>query len=302
MGNARWSSTDWDQHVRSTATQSRTQIFKNEQLLDEFDPAKIAFRESRDSALNPQSTPIIIGSDVTGSMGSLAEVLIRKGIGVAVEEILRRKPVSDPHIMSMAIGDHESDQAPLQVTQFEADLTIAEQLARLWLEGNGGGNGGESYMLAWYFAGMRTRTDSFEKRGKKGYLFTVGDEPPHKTLPASEIKRIFGVDGESTTAADLLTLASRYYEVFHLVLHEGGRTHYPRALPEWRTLLGERALVLTDHTKLAEVIVSTIEVLEGRNKDSVVGSWSGDTSLVVANAIGALQTSQGGSGSGLVRF
>ena len=79
--------------------------------------------------------------------------------------------------MAMAIGDAECDRAPLQVTQFEADIRLADQLRELWIEGGGGGNRGESYHLPWAFAAMRTSTDCFERRGRKGYLFTIGDEP-----------------------------------------------------------------------------------------------------------------------------
>ena len=49
--------------------------------------------------------------------------------------------------------------------------------------------------------------------------------------------------------------------------------------------MGQRVIWLEDHTKLSETIVSIIEVIGGRDKDDVVKSWSGDTSLVVANAI-----------------
>ena len=82
--------------------------------------------------------------------------------GIMVEEILARKPVSDPHILCMGIGDVLCDQAPLQVTQFEADIRIAEQLEKLWLEKGGGGNSCESYNLPWYFAAMHTAIDCFE--------------------------------------------------------------------------------------------------------------------------------------------
>jgi hypothetical protein len=65
-------------------------------------------------------------------------------------------------------------------------------------------------------------------------------------------------------------------------------------------VLGERALLLTDHTKLAEVIVSTIQVVEGANVDHVADSWDGSTAVVVRDAIRSLTTTPGGGG-GVVR-
>jgi len=101
---------------------------------DDYDPGRIAMRESRDSDENPEAIPIIIGIDITGSMGVLAEELVIRGLNETFTALLNRKPVSDPHVMAMAIGDAYCDAAPLQVTQFEADLRIFEQLRQLWLE------------------------------------------------------------------------------------------------------------------------------------------------------------------------
>src|SRR5262249_27189007 len=150
---------------------SREEVFGARRLDPNFDPARIRTRESRDSADNPQSTPIILASDVTGSMGFIAHELMQNGLNTLATEIYERRPVTDPHVMVMAVGDARVDAAPLQVTQFEADIRIADQVRRLWLEGGGGGNGGESYSAAHAFAGLRTDVDCMRQRGKKGYLF-----------------------------------------------------------------------------------------------------------------------------------
>ena len=84
--------------------------------------------------------------------------------------------------MVAAVGDAYTDQAPLQCTQFEADISLASQIRSLWLEGNGGGNNGESYSAAHLLAALKTSTDSFERHGRKGYLFTIGDEPIHNGM------------------------------------------------------------------------------------------------------------------------
>jgi hypothetical protein len=191
------------------------------------------------------------------------------------------------------------------VTQFEADIRIADQLKMIWLEKGGGGNNHEGYHLPWYFAAQHTQIDCFEKRNKKGYLFTVGDEEPPEELLAQHAKRIFGNSLQrDLSVGELLTLVSRMYHVFHVVVEEGNhaRAHLPGVLKKWNALLGQRVLRLKDYRRLAEVVVSAIEVNEGRDRDTVAKSWSGDTSVVVAHALGTLPASRTRSLFGLVRF
>lgn len=300
MGTARWNPSDWSAYAASTSRKPTDAVFASRSLDRDLNPLGVVARDSRDSDLNPESNAIIVGLDVTGSMGMIADALARKGLGTMVEEILARKPVTDPHIMCMGIGDVLYDRAPLQTTQFEADIRIARQLERLWLEKGGGGNACESYNLPWYFAAMHTSIDCFEKRNKKGYLFTVGDEEPPRDLPAKAIARFIGDRVQRDfDSRELLTMVSHMYHVFHVIVEEGSHArHNPRGVRNaWTHLLGQRVIGLSDHTKLAEVIVSAIEVNEGRDRDRVIGSWSGKTAMVVQRAVGSL-----GSGVGMVRF
>ncbi|HVZ40009.1 MAG TPA: hypothetical protein VHI13_12085 [Candidatus Kapabacteria bacterium] len=298
MGSSRWSAADWAAYTAQTSTQTRGQIFSRSTIHPDLDPLNIRVRESVDSDANPASTPIILAVDETGSMGILAEIIIRSGLGTIMEEIYDRKPVSDPHIMCMGIGDAFSDQAPLQVTQFEADIVLANQLSSIFLEGNGGGNGGESYLLAWYFAAFKTRCDAQTKRHRKGYIFTIGDEAPHPLLTKEQIGHFIGDKAEADmTSAGLLATVSQNWEVFHLIVQPA----YPEAITRWRELLGERSIEVADYNKLAEVIVSTIQVIEGQDAAKVAASWNSDTALVVANAIGSLTKSQAADG-GVVRM
>jgi hypothetical protein len=291
MGNARWDSNDWASYSKTTSSKKIDDIFTKSSIVDDLNPYGVKMRESRDSALNPQATAIIVGLDVTGSMGKIADVMAKEGLGIMVEEILARKPVTDPHIMIAGIGDAYCDRSPLQITQFEADLTIAKQLEQIWLEKGGGGNNFESYNLPWYFAAKHTSIDCFEKRGKKGYLFTVGDEEAPKELLKSHISKIFGdtVERDYSTE-ELLNMVSKMYHVFHIIVEEGSHAsmHMGEVLSSWTDLLGQRVLRLADHTKLAEVVVSAMEVNEGRDVSAVAKSWSGDTSVVVSRAINNL--------------
>ncbi len=307
MGAGRFSPTDWDSFsTTKTVGRSTAAVFTSRGLNENLDPKKIknGIRESRDSTDNPSSTAIIVGLDVTGSMGVIADNIARTGLKTLFTEIYDRRPVSDPHIMFMGIGDVVCDQVPLQVSQFEADIRIADQLTDLYLEGGGGGNACESYTLPWYLAAMHTSIDCFEKRGKKGYLFTIGDEEPPARLSAAELQRVFGSGQSEMSSRDLLDLVSRQYHVFHVIAKEGSHARYAldTVQKKWTDLLGQRALLLDDHTKLSELIVSTIQVVEGETVDDVVKSWHGDTALVVSKALSGFTAMSRSPSSEVVRL
>src|SRR5262249_38463534 len=244
VGNARWSDADWQAHARVAKLKSRSQLFTQSELAPELDPTRIQVRESCDSEANPDSTPIILAVDETGWMGVLAEIIIKQGLGTIMKAIYDRRPVTDPHILCMALGDAYTDTAPLQVTQFEASVEpLTNQVRKLYLEGNGGGNGGESYALAWLFATSKTKCDAF-KRGRKGFLFTIGDEAPHRVVTGEQAKRFAGISVEADiNARSLLESLHDDWQVFHLIV-ETSSTKEQSAVTKWRDLLGERAIVV----------------------------------------------------------
>lgn len=291
MGMGRFSTGDWATYNRDHVDgRSRGEVFGATRIDPRFDPAAFGMRESRDSEFNPDATPIILASDVTGSMGMIAHELMRNGLVTLTSEIYDRKPVPDPHIMVAAVGDAYTDRAPLQATQFEADISLASQIRGLWLEGNGGGNNGESYSAAHLLAAFKTATDCFDRHGRKGYLFTIGDEPVHNGLTRQQIARIFGVEASrGMSALECLRAAERTYHVFHIVIREGyAASRLDAVLDSWLPILPERTLVLDDVRRIAELVVSTIEINEGRDPADVAGSWKGGAGAVVARALGNL--------------
>lgn len=292
MGYGSFTSKDWNNYTATrgiTRNSTHTSIYRSRSMKDSLNPMGVKYRESCDSNDHPNSTPIILGLDVTGSMGDLAATIAKESLHTLMTELYDKQPVSDPHVMFMAIGDAYCDSAPLQVSQFEADIRIAEQLTDIYFEGCGGGNGGESYLLAWYFAARHTKIDSFEKHGRKGFLFTIGDEPNHNKLTVDQVKRIFGDDIEADLTADeLLTEVSRQYEVFHLVVKDGEYRY--GSVAKWKRLLSERAMEVTDYRKIPEIIESTLEILNGKDVATVTAQWDGNTSMVVKNAVKDLTT------------
>lgn len=294
MGHGSYTSTDWAklQSSRNINADSKVgDLYQSRGMKEVYDPSKMKVRESRDSKDNPLSTAIIVGLDVTGSMGYLSEEIAKNSLNKTMVEIYDKQPVTNPHIMFQAIGDSKSDSAPLQATQFEADIRIAEQLLDVFFESGGGGNGGESYCLSWYFADTRTDIDCYNKRGKKGYIFTIGDECCHEKLTRVEIKRVFGDDVERDySAKELYQSAALKYNIFHIVM-KAGSYKTQNSGQEWEKLIPGHVIELgpSQLKYLAELFVSVMQLSEGGNKKDIVDQWKNPgTRLVIASALGGL--------------
>lgn len=296
MGGGTFDKAAYSSYSASTRGKKTEEIYTSRSMDSSLDPNGVAIRESRDSEDNPKSSPIIVALDVTGSMGILARVIATEGLGTLFEGIFDRQPVTDPHVMFMAIGDANYDDAPLQVSQFEADNRIVDQLTKIWIESGGGGNNFESYNLAWYFAAFHTEHDSIIKRGKRGYLFTVGDEEAPQELTRDQISKVMGgvINTQDISNETILRIAQQKYDVFHVVIKEGHHAQrYPdRVMKSWTELLGQRVIPLADHTLLAETIVSAIEVAEGRDAADSASKWGDSKGSIVHSAVKSLPSSK----------
>ena len=95
-------------------------------------------RESRDSSEHPETTPIIIALDVTGSMRRTPHEMIKDNFPKLMDALMQLG-IKDPQLLFMAVGDHEYDRYPIQVGQFESDTEkIVNSLEEFVLEGGGG--------------------------------------------------------------------------------------------------------------------------------------------------------------------
>jgi hypothetical protein len=239
-------------------TKSSQEIFTSRSMNNAMDPNGVDIRESRDSDEHPNSLAIMLALDVTGSMGTIPHHLVKDGLPAVMDGIIQRG-VKDPQVLFAGIGDHECDRAPLQVGQFESsDELLDKWLTDLYLEGGGGGNRGESYMLAWYFAAKHTAIDCFEKRKQKGFLFTIGDEPVLTELPKHAVSQIMGASQPDTySSAQLLEAAREQYNVFHLHLMQGSNGRTQSVMDGWKQLMGDN-LVLVDRKEDVPKIIADI--------------------------------------------
>ncbi len=275
MGLGSYRASDW---TRLRSSKGLTQVNRVEKVFTvssaagKYDVRNIRVRESRDSDDSPRSTPVIIGFDVTASMGYLAKELAVNAINKTVTDLCRNKPITNPHVMCAAIGDCKSDKSPLQVTQFEADIRIIEQLTSLYLEGGGGGNGGESYNLLWYFAAFHTSADCFEKRNEKGFLFTIGDDDCHAQLTAAEINRVFGDCVKYPLSnEELIREAQRKYNVFHIHI-ETDSPYSAATFAGWQKLMPGNAAIINkkDIGCISELITAIIGVASGKSANEAL--------------------------------
>lgn len=230
-----------------------------------------ATRESRDSDKHPGSLAIGVVFDVTGSMGSVPRVLQTK-LGALMRILVQRGYVAHPQVLFGAIGDANSDQVPLQIGQFESGLEMDDDLGKIFIEGGGGGQTHETYELATYFFARHTAIDCYEKRGKKGYLFTMGDEMPYAKIRKAQVLEHIGdqLERDISTTGIFAEVQERY-EYFHIIPTSTGHGRSPHVQERWRKLLGERVLLLDDETAVCETIALTIGLCEGAIDDLYSG-------------------------------
>jgi hypothetical protein len=223
--------------------------------------------------------------DVTGSMLKVPRILQTK-LPQLLGLLLRHGYVEHPHIMFGAIGDATCDGGPLQVGQFESDNRMDDDLGRIWLEGGGGGQKTESYELALYFMARHTHIDCFEKRGKRGYLFIIGDEMAYPRVKPAEVRQVMG-DGLQAPIplTQMLDDVRRKWDTYY-ILPEG--TSYARdtqVLSFWSKLLGQNLIELGDLDAVCETIALTI----GLGEDAIdLTDGLADLQDVGSNAGGAV--------------
>lgn len=233
------SASDRSYKLRSSNV-SREEIFHNRSI-DKDMVIKGKIRESCDGEDHPNSFPIIIALDETGSMGLVPENLIKEGFPEIMRKIMDNG-IADPQVCFVGIGDDDSDDYPIQVGQFESSDELTEKwLKAIYLEGRGGGNNKEDYTMAYYFAARHTKIDSFLKRNKKGVLITIGDDACNKVLTKKTLDEQFGNAEGDVTTSSILEEAKQQWDVYHINLMDyQGIT--PRVKDSWEKLLGDHVI------------------------------------------------------------
>lgn len=253
---------------------SNQEIFKSRSINPALSPVNI-MRECCDNDEHPNTVPVVLGLDVTGSMGDAA-VEIAKKLNVIMIKLYEK--VTDVEFMIMGIGDLSYDDCPIQISQFESDIRIAEQLDKLYFEFGGGGNGFESYTVAWYMGSRHTKLDCLS-RGKKGIIITIGDEQLNPYLPLRG--RYCGLEdatGDKLQAdietKDLYEETSKKFNIYHLDVQHGRRWDEDEIETSFKKYLKDDHFRRVSMDSIANEIVDIVvsEVENNKTEEPVIAS------------------------------
>lgn len=271
MGGGSWSTSDFVSYSSTrgrsvdlstgsvTGSYSNQEMYKSTSLVKALNPYKVT-RECRDTEEHPNTIPVILALDVTGSLGD-ASVEIAKKLNTIMTKLY--ESVTDIEFMIMGIGDLYCDRYPIQASQFESDIRIAEQMEQIYFEFGGGGNDSESYTASWYFGLYHTDLDCW-KRGKKGLIITIGDELLNPFLQKEPLIKCTGDDifQFNLETQDLYNDAKEKFDIFHIHVDHGRQRAFNTVAPSWTKVIGDHLIQANlDNIadKIMDIILSTTQ-------------------------------------------
>jgi len=295
MGHSGFSSMDFDAGVRglassgSTFSRSATAVSTGvRNIADILDPRKLK-NGMRESCFAPgfnDATPIIVALDGTGSMEHVPHDM-QKQLPKLIDMITEKGISDHPNVMFMMFGDERATppDAAFQMSQFEiGSKELLTALNEMIIPGNGGGNNGEAYHLAFYAAANHTRIESFERDGAKGYFFLIEDEQPfydsgdpavHGTTPALA-KEVFGDRIQSEIP--MLESVRKTCERYHVFVIRPGHTNHGtnKSIKKmWQKLLSdagenpEYVLEVPETSDIVPTMAAAIGRLAGETEDDL---------------------------------
>lgn len=248
------------------------QVFTQNHIDKSLDPKLFNIRECVNSEEHPNTIPIILALDVTGSMGASCQECA-ESLNVIMTNLYKK--YKDIEFCVMGIGDLAYDEAPIQMSQFESDVRIAEALDKIYMEHGGGGNAYESYTAAWYMGLKRTALDAFDKQCRKGIIITMGDEPLNPYLPKDELNEsVNGTEQGNVETPELYRVASEKFDIFHIAVDDS-RNCYRGYKEDIQKTFGE---ILGNRLK-----VSTVNMLSQTIEDCIDESLNGECQRSAVN-------------------
>ena len=260
------SGTYYDRDVTATEKTMRAQGFS-------ADAERILSQQTMDPALLPKGwrlecvakNPLVYCFDITGSMGKLPKIIWDKWPGV-VGQIMARNYLPDPEMSITAVGDIRSDKSPLQMCDFDSLRNLDRWLTRIHFEGNGGGQGSESYEMTAYFY-----LHYFDMPNAELPIFLMtGDEACAEKLYANDLRQHFGGDHENTTAEEVFAALRAKFRGNVFRIHRPYTAHGHEGwtnatiVAQWERLLGkDNVLHLPDDRAIGDITLGLYAIVSG---------------------------------------
>jgi hypothetical protein len=242
---------------------------------DTLSPHGVKIRESRDSAAHPVAVPIAVCLDTTGSMASVPAIIQEKLshlMGAFLDDKASGKKYLGegyPAIMIAAVDDYDAmggtkGEGCIQIGQFESGIEIDDNLTNIWLTRNGGGTYQESYDLFLYMLANKTAHDHWDKRGRRGYAFIIGDEMGYPKVSKEQIHNVIGDTIQADIPlAEIVRQAQERYNVFFVTPNMTSHYGDPKLQRFWVDLLGQQNVIKLDQPeKICECIVGAVAICE----------------------------------------
>jgi hypothetical protein len=104
-----------------------------------------------------------------------------------------------------------------------------------------------------------TSIDCHEKRGKRGYLFIIGDEMAYPRVKRAEVRHVTG-DGlqADIPLAKIVGEVRRKWDAYYILPEGASYVGDRQVLQFWRNLLGQNVIELGDLDAVCETIALTI--------------------------------------------
>ena len=206
---------------------------------------------------------VMLRIDTTGSNKENAYTAFEK-LPLLFDELGRY--LENPAVSLGFVGDARSDNAPIQVRDFNAGKALDAELLAMYPEGYGGGQGTETYELNAYYDVHCVDIPN----AVNPFYFLLCDEGFNPHVQATHIKRHLGIDIEGDKIDSLAVFQSlmQKYNVYILRCEYGGYNKPEAEIDaEWKRVFGERVLMLDDPGRVVDVILGVISAETGQFND-----------------------------------
>lgn len=259
------SSTRSQFNFTSDIAQNQGSAILQEKKISEFLDPKKAMRngwECRDlPGVFDEVTPMVLINDLTLSRGEDIITAYDK-TPLLIGQTVMRGYANHLEMSVCGVGDVRFDRFAVQIGDFESDLRIDRNLKAMIIEEGGGGNGVESYATAVFGYAYYSFLDA-NIRGKKGYMFILGDEGFYPYVSKAEIKQIYGVDvAEDVPAEQIFAKVQEKYHVFFIYIKKDAEQRKEGIDAEIRKRVLERGGMYDDTDVRASAIWPTCDDLD----------------------------------------